>query len=244
MFKVLLVSLFSFVTAPEMEQANNAYMLAQEAQTVAVAEEQYNLALKNYHLLEKEYSPNLSDGKLFFNIGNTYYALNEYPLAVYYYYRSLSLRPRDENVIQNLNLSLKELNLPLYAKNSVQILSIPEQLQLLSLFALCLFLAVSFYIWFPKKTLKNFAIAFCLLCILFALSLTYYRFFKAPEAVILQAVLLKRDNAENAPSVDSQPLLPGTKVKVTEVLSEGKWLKVTTQEEKVGYVSFSTARLI
>ena len=43
-----------------------------------------------------------SSATLYYNIGNTYYKLRNYPLAIYYYEKSLKLEPNNEDTQHNI----------------------------------------------------------------------------------------------------------------------------------------------
>ena len=71
-------------------------------------------------------------------MANSYYQLDETPLAVYYYYRAKALAPRDSAIAFNLSQALHKLNINqpessplsgnLFALASF--LSLPERLEL------------------------------------------------------------------------------------------------------------------
>ena len=46
-----------------------------------------------------------SSATLYYNIGNTYYKLRNYPLAVYYYEKSLKLEPNNEDTKHNIEIA-------------------------------------------------------------------------------------------------------------------------------------------
>lgn len=46
-----------------------------------------------------------SSATLYYNIGNTYYKLRNYPLAIYYYEKSLKLEPNNEDTRHNIEIA-------------------------------------------------------------------------------------------------------------------------------------------
>ena len=46
-----------------------------------------------------------SSATLYYNIGNTYYKLRNYPLAIYYYEKSLKLEPNNEDTKHNIEIA-------------------------------------------------------------------------------------------------------------------------------------------
>ena len=46
-----------------------------------------------------------SSATLFYNLGNTYYKIGNYPLAIYYYEKSLKLDPKNEDTKHNIEIA-------------------------------------------------------------------------------------------------------------------------------------------
>ena len=46
-----------------------------------------------------------SSATLYYNLGNTYYKLRNYPLAIYYYEKSLKLDPKNEDTKHNIEIA-------------------------------------------------------------------------------------------------------------------------------------------
>ena len=44
-------------------------------------------------------------GSLYFNLGNSYYKLNDTPNSIYYFEKALKLNPNDKDIINNLTYS-------------------------------------------------------------------------------------------------------------------------------------------
>ena len=73
------------------EQANEAYN-----------EGLYDQALTGYSAIETE---GLESSVLFYNMGNTYYKMKDYPHAILYYEKALKLDPSDEDTRVNLEIA-------------------------------------------------------------------------------------------------------------------------------------------
>jgi tetratricopeptide (TPR) repeat protein len=138
-----------------LQEAAASYSLGEKAGTLAERQEQFNTALKDYHELAAEFHPDMGNGKLYFNLANTYYQLGEYPRAVYYYYKALKLAPGDDDIRRNLSIALDKLDLspPNAVGNWQSILllqewlPLPRQLQLFFGISLVLFALGSAWIW-------------------------------------------------------------------------------------------------
>lgn len=81
----LFVSKFYNAEKKELTDADSSYIEGEKATTLAKRQEKFNQALSLYMNLEEEYAPTHGDGKLYYNIGNTYFQLQEYPRALLYH---------------------------------------------------------------------------------------------------------------------------------------------------------------
>lgn len=234
--------------------AFRAYREGEQATTVAGRTGAFNRALKQYLEWEQTYQPNYGNGKLYYDIGNTFYQLEEYPWAVFYYYRALALSPRDDSVKNNLNIALSKLNIQNSGSESESalnrlfffhtMLSLPERMQVF--FALNVFLLVigSCYLWLHWQGLRRVLYVLDVLWGVFLVSVLYTRYFAPIEGVIIQPAAFYRDAGEQYAKVSKQPVLPGNKVRVLNAVEEGTWLKVVSASGEVGYVPNSVIRLI
>lgn len=72
-------------------RANNNYLQAQ-----------YQQAIDDYLKIE---AMGFSSSQLYYNIGNTYFKLNNIPRSILYYERALKLDPSDQDILNNLSLA-------------------------------------------------------------------------------------------------------------------------------------------
>lgn len=232
--------------------AFKAYREGEQATTVATRADAFNRALKQYLEWEETYQPTYGNGKLYYDIGNTFYQLEEYPRAVFYYYRALALRPRDDTVNDNLKTALSKLSIPNSEDETVldrlfffhTMLSLPERLQIFFVMGVVLLAVGSAYVWLRWQGLRRIMYILGVLWSIFLVSVLYTRYFALIEGVIVQPAALYRDAGEQYAKVSKQPVLPGSKVRVLNVVEEGTWLKVLTPTGEVGYVPNSVIRLI
>lgn len=257
MIYLIFIFLFATINGVEadpsetIQEAYASYQSGEKASTISQRKEAFNHALALYTQLA-ESNPTYGDGKLYYNIANTYFQLGEYPWAIFYYYRALSLRPTDEKVKHNLNVSLKKLNLsqasePTAFQNLIffhTYFSLPERLQLFFILGLIVLACASVYIWQRQKWLAYalLGLALCWLAIL--LSVGYTRYFSPIEGVVVNSTALYKDAGEQYAKASDQPILGGVKVRVLDILPEGKWLKIYTPSGEVGYVPFTVIRVI
>jgi len=94
---ILLVLMFVIVNSLLISQDyNNLFEKANEK----YINKNYREALDIYLKIENS----ISDYKLYFNIGNTYYKLNNYLMAKVYYLKAMRLNPLDDDLYFNLKL--------------------------------------------------------------------------------------------------------------------------------------------
>lgn len=254
---IIIISILAILLWPkgierQLNEAYASYEKGEKADTIAARKESFNRALSIYTDIEDHYDVAFSDGKLYYNIANTYFQLQEYPLASLYYYRAIALMPRNDKVKRNLDITLAKLSVPSLKEESIfkQIfffhyyLSLPERLQLFFILGLLGTICFSLSIWFSWRFLKSagFLLAICEMILLLSLAWTFYL---APvEGVLTHATILYRDAGFQYAPVSEKPALAGVKVEVVDVLQEGKWLKILTPNGSLGYVPQDSIRLI
>lgn len=235
-----------------LNEAHASYLVGEKAKTIAERKAAFNKSLALYSYFETKYNPNYGNGKLFYDIGNNYFQLGEYPEAIYYYYKSLKLMPRNEEAQDNLNSALQKAGIPsatlltLFERTFFfhNLLSLPERFQLFFVLSVLLIGLICAYIWKASSWNKKAIILVAICCACILLSIGYTRYFSPIDAVIVRSTLLYRDAGEQYAKVSDQPIEPGNKVRVLEILQGGLWLKVITPNGDLGYISYSVARII
>lgn len=255
--KKILLSLFLIVAVlgllwqflahqPTMEEAYQSYKEGETATTISARKSAFNKSLSIYNQLDKTYNPEMGNGKLQLNLGNTYFQLEEYPLALYYYYKAQQLRPHDKTLAQNIQTTLLKLNLKPQDSSflpPVFTFSLPMRLRLFFFSALALLATLSAYIWYGHSTLKNLIFLFSLSSLLFLGSAFYSRYLSPAEAVVIESVMLYRDAGFQYARVKEEPVPAGTVVKVIEPVDDGKWLKISA-DGTLGFVPWSSLKLL
>lgn len=233
-----------------LKEAEAAYKQGEEAQTVDERKVAFNRALTLYTNLEQQFHPTLGNGRLYFNLANTYYQLEEYPFAIYEYYRSLALAPRDENSLQNLSQALKKLKLTPQNTSTSQLfslssfLSLPQRLSLFFWTFVALFALLSLFIWTRKPALKPLIVVAALASLFLLCSLGYSRYFAKQEAVLVHSSTLYRDAGLQYDKITQEPIPAGTKVEVITIVPSGQWLNILTPEGTLGYVPSDAIKLL
>lgn len=248
---VLLISLLyvTFKGSSANNQLANAYARYTEgerATTISVRKEAFNESLELYKALDNSYSLKYGNGKLYFNIANCYFQLEQYPWAIYYYNRSQALRPRDSKVTQNLHIAQMKLGVSGETKESKSIfgLSLPERLQLFFVFSLIVLAFASLQIWFNSPFWKTITLFFGLIVTILFLNLIYAHYFGPVQGILVNSASLYRDAGEQYAKVSEKPLLSGIEVNVLGTQDHGAWLKVQTSEGDIGFIQKDALRII
>lgn len=249
---LLILHFFSQVGS-KLQEAEKYYSKGENGGTIAERTEAFNRALEIYLQLENEYHPVNGNGKLYYNIGNAYYQLEQYPMAAFYYYQAFALMPRNEKVVQNLTRTLKILHIPLSAQTESpfskllffhRLFSLPERCQLFSAAVILAVLIASAYIWLEWRQLKLIIGAALIISIVFFLSICYSLFLAPTEAVIIKASNVYRDAGDQYAKVQEDPISPGTKVEVLSIQKNGAWIKILTPAGTLGYLPQQNGRLL
>lgn len=227
-----------------LNEAQMNYLAAERTKVVSERKEGFNRSLESFLALEKQYEPTFGNGKLYFDIGNNFFQLEEYPRALLYYYRAENLRPDDEKVKTHIALAQKKLALSEPPKSSAfeQLLgfhtyhSLPERIQRLSGLIVLTFILLSVYFWFNNRIIYLCTIAVSSLTALQFLSVGYTYLFTRSEGVVIKSNLLYRDAGTYYSTVKSEPLAEGIKVLLLDSASGGKWIKIETNDGTVGYL--------
>lgn len=241
----IMVLTFTTLNAHRFEEAYSMYQKGEAAEQLSEREYCFNQALKYY----SEYE--FPNGKLYYNIGNCYYQLNQIGMAIWYYHKALHLLPRDAKIKENLQKAQQLANVPesLWDKIGHQLLfwhyslSPSEQTRSFIIFSLLAFIFGSLFIWFKKALYKYLAIVFLVSCAAFGSSRTWEHY-HSKVAVFIQPALLRCDAGMQYKEVDQELIVSGQKVKVLEVSPDAEWLKVQTHDHKTGYVAAKQVRLL
>lgn len=248
----IIIPIFLFFMSPNLElklqEAGTSYKSGESAKTVAEREEKFNIALKNYLEVEKENDLRFSNGKLYYNIANSFFNLDEFAYAVYYYYKAIALRPLDEKVERNLAVALNKLGLKEEPNDSLKVITffspLTRKLQAFSLSWILFVVLASLYIWKEKPIYKQLSGTF-LLVSAFALSwIIFSALFSPKEGVLIQGVELKMDAGDQFAAVREEPLSAGLKVKILDFDKEREYYKIETSQDEIGFVPKNTLRVI
>jgi tetratricopeptide (TPR) repeat protein len=235
-----------------LKEAQMNYLAGEKTQNVDERKKTFNASLNSFLELEQNYAPTFGNGKLYFDIGNTFFQLEQYPEALLYYYRAQQLRPTDATIDSNIALAQNKLNISSQKDTAAfdwlfffhRHFSLPERLQLVFLGTFLAFVFMSLYLWYPRRLIYGAIIATVLLTLPFLLSVCYTYAFASMDGVMVKSSLLYRDAGEQYAKVKPEPISSGLKVQILDITVGGRWLKVMTKDGTVGYVPEESIRTI
>lgn len=235
-----------------LQEAYNSYVAGEKATTISDRKKAFNLSLSIYTELEKIDQPTFGNGKLYYNIGNSYFQLEEYPWAILYYNKALKLNPRNDAIQQNLTTAQQKAGLSSATFLSLydQVfffhtkLALPERLQLFFAFGMIVLVVISTWIWHPQRWQKSTLVLFGICSLIMFCSVCYTRYFSPIEGVIVESTPLYRDAGKQYATASELPILSGNKIRVLVILENGQWLKVMAPNGDLGYVPHTAIRII
>lgn len=251
-FVIVYLNFYFKAAGSQIELADQNYLQGERATTVAERKASFNKALDIYLKIDEKYDPQYGNGKLYYNIANTYFQLQEYPLAVLYYYKALRLSPDTSKIEHNLDVALAKLDLkPPREKSTLQNLfffyfhySLPTRLQIFFFLALFAFIAFSLNLWRPSIRFKAAGIGFSILASVMLLGFAFGYLFENSQGVVVKSTFLHKGAGEYFSKVVEEPLRAGNKVVIFHSEDEGRWLKVEDSEGNMGYIPYDNLRVI
>lgn len=221
------------------EQANTAYNAGN-----------YDTALILYNnVIDSE----LESVPLYFNMGNTYYKMREYPMAIYYYEKALKLDPSNDDVRTNLAIAnlaivdkIEEVPQSFIQKGwkgLKQSLS-GQQWTVLSIVAFALLL-VSAFLFLRSRRIGLRKLGFfggMVMLVVFVLSVLFasqqkQASLKEDQAIIMASTVTVKSTPNEA-SVDLFVLHEGTKVQILD--EAGGWNKIKIANGSIGWLQDET----
>jgi hypothetical protein len=249
-FLIFLCTLMTplFSETPNIAPLQSAMKAYDEAQKNPQDREKLlNEALKTYLTYEtKNASP-----ELLANVGDIYFYLGDFGMAIAYYRRAEYLLPRDPTIQKNLSLALHSANVtglqierPLADAAGLLFLS-PYEKQLFLLGALSLtFILFSLNLWLPSFGFKRIFQLVSVLTSLLFIAVFWYSVFLPPRAVVVKACPLKMTSQVSSQNDVVTSVRPGEMVEIVTIDPSHVWVQVRTVTQSVGYISWDAIREI
>ncbi|MEX1013091.1 MAG: hypothetical protein WD595_02735 [Waddliaceae bacterium] len=238
-----------FVFLASLALAGDAYERGVETSVPKEREEAFNEALNLYMQLPQ---PKRGGGALYYNIGNTFYQLGEYPYALLYYAKASKQMPESQALDHNISLAREKAGLPPKEPSSIfknifffhTFFSFSSRMQFFLSFSFLSFALFSLHIWFPLRFFKLSSICMGLFAALFLLSLAYTRYIEPMRAILVKSTSLYRDDSTAYAPVRSEPAKAGQEAIILNITKEGMWLQIETEDGELGYVQKRALQVI
>lgn len=250
MKKILVIAFVIFSVFGYSQTPDSLFVKANELYKNANYEE----AIEEYHLIEEL---QVQSDDLYFNLGNSYYKLNQVAPSIYYYEKALKVNPRNIDARNNLAFAkrmtidaIEVLPKTIFQKfsdsiiyklsyNSWAIIAV-----VLSFFGALLFLLYHFS-YSSRKKLFYFntsilSVFLLILSVVFAFKSYDYEV-NTIEAIIFQ----QTTEIRNAPTLNSETVFQlheGTKVIVLDAIDD--WKKIKLSDGKIGWIIAENLREI
>ncbi len=213
-------------------------------------EHSYDSALVVYEMIMNK---GLSSAELYYNLGNTYYKLRNYPMAILYYEKSLKLNPNDEDTKHNIDIArefisdkiepVPELFIKSWWNNLTNTFTINTwaviSLIIFGFLLLSVFLYLTSRTRILKKSMFFTSIIFIILTICtFCISTKKYNYINSNNEGIIITPTITVKSSPSSSSVDLFVLHEGSKVKILD--QAGDWEKIKISNGSIGWLPTST----
>ena len=212
-------------------------------------ENAFDSALVVYkNIIEQGYS----SATLYYNIGNTYYKLRNYPLAIYYYEKSLKLEPNNDDTKHNIEIAklfltdkieaVPELFIKTWWNNLSNLFTLNVwsaiTLVLIGISLICVF----FYITAKTRSLKKSMFFTGILMIILtvcslSISVKKYNYINSNNEGIIIIPTITVKSSPSTSSVDLFVLHEGSKVKILD--NTDGWEKIKIANGSIGWMPTS-----
>ena len=216
--------------------------------------EMYANAVEDYL---KVVSAGYESGALYYNLGNSYFKLDDIPSAILYYEKAKKLAPEDEDLDFNLNVAkmkvldkiepLPELFFKTWWRHLVTLFKADSWTKIsLALFIL-FFVLLSFYLLSGFTLIRKLSFYTGLIVLFisiftFVLASQKFTMEKNLKEAIVFAPTITVKSSPNENSVDLFVIHEGSKVQVIDKV--GEWYKIRIANGSIGWLPLETVKAI
>lgn len=204
----------------------------------------YEQALKTYLMIE---SKDKVSSDLYYNIGNTYFRLNDYTNSILYYERGLKLKPNDENLNINLRVAKSRLKGDVYIIpdfflikwwKAISNIFIPSTWTIMSIILLIVSSVIFVFYYFSFN--KKIVLFYCFILSLLLLITSVFAGFSKENTMHSKSYAIVFDNqtyGKDSPDINSTDkirIYKGQKIKIID--KNNDWIKVKTEDGKEAWI--------
>jgi len=204
----------------------------------------YEQALKTYLTIE---SKDKFSSDLYYNIGNTYFRLNDYPNSILYYERGIKLKPNDENLKTNLKVAKSRLKGDVYIVpdffllrwwKAISNILTPSSWTIASIIMLIIssVIFILYYFSVNKKIILfySFILSILLLITTVFAGLSRQNTMQSKNiAIVFDSQTYGKDSPD-VNSTDKIRIYKGQKVKIID--KSTNWIKIKTEDGKEAWI--------
>ncbi|MEH6770185.1 tetratricopeptide repeat protein [Maribacter arcticus] len=207
------------------------------------------------------YTDILDDGEhsaaVYYNLGNSYYKLNNIAESIYFYEKALLLSPNDEEIKTNLSYAqnmtidaidtMPETGLSKLYKSVTGKLTFDQWAYLaIALMIIFVLLYILFY-YANSSTLKRWSFIGSILALFICIIAIVFAFIQRSDFKDLQPAIIfaEESSIKSEPNASSQQVFvihAGTKVNVLDQLDE--WNKIKLADGKTGWIQKNELKLL
>ena len=223
------------------------------------ANEEYNKglyanAVENYQII---IDAGLESAIIYYNLGNSYFKLDDVPSAILYFEKAKKLNPDDEDLDFNLNVAktqvldkiepMPELFFKSWWRDMVTMFTSDTWTKTSIAFFILFFVLLSFYLlsgYTPIRKLSFYAGLIVLVLSVFTFMFASQKFTieKNLKEAIVFAPTITVKSSPNQNSVDLFVIHEGSKVKVIDEV--GEWFKIRIANGSIGWLPLNTVKMI
>jgi tetratricopeptide (TPR) repeat protein len=224
---------------PRIEAATEKYLAGERAASTEERQELFNEALSIYLVYAKGHP----SGMLLNNIGNIYFYLGDFGMAISYYRRAAMLMPRDSIIQKNLCIALSRADVtslqqerPLSDALGLRWCS-PLERSSFAIGSIAITLVFfSLNLWLPSFGFLWLWRTSAILTLAFLTALVWYALIVSPQAVVVKAAPLRASSEASFTQPAVTTVRPGEVVEVIGTDESHQWVRVKTASQATGFL--------
>jgi tetratricopeptide (TPR) repeat protein len=244
--------LFIFILLSFSAQAQSDILFNKATEAYNKAD--YNKAIENYLEI---IAGGQHSSELYFNLGNSYYKLNQVGPSIYYYEKALLLKPNDAEILNNLayaqNMTLDaievmpETSLSKIYNDITGFLSFDQWSYAAIIFTILFVLLYIGFYFLEYATQKRIAFITSMISLIIAVVSIVFAFLQYSDFQADQPAIVFEDevNVVSEPNQRSQTVFTlheGTKISVLETLNE--YHKIRISDGQTGWLTSESIKLL
>lgn len=236
-FLFLIISLVNATNAVEtiLDSANNAYV-----------HKDYGNALLYYQSILKT---KMESSEIYYNIGNSYFKLNQITNAIYYYEKALILSPNDKDIKYNLNIAkqyttdkiktIKPFFLKNFYQNIISFFSVNQWANISLYCFISVLILILLFLFLRNIQLKKLFFWLGIILFIFSISSLIFSFSKknnlsAHQTAIVFSPTINIKSSPDEQGTDLMIIHDGLKVTIIDSLQN--WYNVTLPDGNEGWL--------